>query len=196
MNVHHFVSSWTISVLKMIYYTPVNRQNDWRCIVQEAKHKLITYAPSCWRKGFAISSHPSTGLSRVIVGPLRTTNPSDRVRDPVSKTDMSKWYHWDDGRNTHQIGVSLRPRRVRDWEVDRIPSRPPLLYTMGQYTIGSFKYRCIPSRPPVNLTRIRWLAYFERSKIASRLGLSIVGWGPLPPRVAEAPLPPRAPPRP
>ena len=34
---------------------------------------------SCAIKGFAISSEPSTGLNSVMVGPRRTTNPSERV---------------------------------------------------------------------------------------------------------------------
>lgn len=68
--------------------------------------------------------------------------------------------------------------------------------------------RDMPSRPPVNLTRMRALAYFARSRIASRFGLSSVGWGPCgppwrpppprweddpppPPRCAPRPMPPR-----
>jgi hypothetical protein len=38
--------------------------------------------------------------------------------------------------------------------------------------------RCAPSRPPVNLTLIFSFMYLERSRIASRFGLSIVGCGP------------------
>jgi len=62
----------------------------------------------------------------------------------------------------------------------------------------------VTSRPPVNLTRMRALAYFARSRIASRFGLSSVGWGPCgppwrppprweddPPRCAPRPMPPR-----
>ena len=60
--------------------------------------------------------------------------------------------------------------------------------------------RHTPSRPPVNLTRMRASTYLARSRIASRLGLSSVGWGPWGPpwrpppcpRGAEKP-PPRAP---
>ena len=39
-----------------------------------------------------------------------------------------------------------------------------------------------PSRPPVNLTRILSFTYFERSRIASRRGLSPPGGGGPPPR--------------
>lgn len=34
---------------------------------------------SCAKKGFAISSSPSTGLRSVIVGPRRTVRPRERV---------------------------------------------------------------------------------------------------------------------
>jgi len=58
----------------------------------------------------------------------------------------------------------------------------------------------MPSRPPVNLTRMRALAYFARSRIASRFGLSSVGWGPCGPPWRPPPRweddPPRCPPRP
>jgi hypothetical protein len=37
---------------------------------------------------------------------------------------------------------------------------------------------CAPSRPPVNFTLIFSFMYLERSRIASRFGLSIVGCGP------------------
>lgn len=52
-----------------------------------------------------------------------------------------------------------------------------------------------PSRPPVNFTLILSFTYFERSRIASRFGLSIVGCGPcgpwcLPPPLDEFPGPP------
>lgn len=52
-----------------------------------------------------------------------------------------------------------------------------------------------PSRPPVNFTLILSFTYLERSRIASRFGLSIVGCGPcgpwcLPPPLDEFPGPP------
>lgn len=58
----------------------------------------------------------------------------------------------------------------------------------------------MPSRPPVNLTRMRALAYFARSRIASRFGLSSVGCGPCGPPWRPPPRweddPPRCAPRP
>ena len=52
-----------------------------------------------------------------------------------------------------------------------------------------------PSRPPVNFTLIFSFIYLDRSRIASRFGLSIVGCGPcgpwcLPPPLDEFPGPP------
>jgi hypothetical protein len=52
----------------------------------------------------------------------------------------------------------------------------------------------LPSRPPVNLTRMRSLTYFERSSIASLLGLSAPG-GPPAGITCERFADPRAPPR-
>lgn len=54
---------------------------------------------------------------------------------------------------------------------------------------------CAPSRPPVNFTLIFSFKYLERSRIASRFGLSMVGCGPcepwcLPPPLEEFPGPP------
>ena len=54
---------------------------------------------------------------------------------------------------------------------------------------------CAPSLPPVNFTLILSFVYLERSRIASRFGLSIVGCGPcgpwcLPPPLDEFPGPP------
>jgi hypothetical protein len=51
---------------------------DWSLTYTKAVERVVG-CHSWAMKGLAISSEPSTGLTMVISGPLRTTRPSDRV---------------------------------------------------------------------------------------------------------------------
>jgi hypothetical protein len=147
---------------------------------------------SCAMKGFEISSSPSTGLSKVIVGPRITVRPSMRIRG--SGTAVSKG--GEVGSSAEERVSAIRTLNlflhfVKDKVEQLVVSLEHASHCLAQ-CVNSFVHQLLsgkekknkkvkehrPSRPPVNLTRMRALAYLARSRIASRLGLSSVGCGP------------------
>ena len=175
--------------------------------------------------GLEISSSPSTGQISVIVGPRTTVRPSVRVRGSGSTRCQWNSKSIKKGRVDDEAEIDIVPcicsstssrTRLNNWSY---PLSTPvtdirriIIIESGghQPTLGGsrMEIRDVPSRPPVNLTRMRALAYFARSRIASRFGLSSVGWGPCgppwrpppprweddpppPPRCAPRPMPPR-----
>jgi hypothetical protein len=148
---------------------------------------------SCARKGFEISSSPSTGLSKVIVGPRTTVRPSMRIRGSGPAVQKEG----EVGSSAEERASAIRTLNlflhfIKDKIEQLVVSLEHAGHCLAQ-RVDSLSHQLLsgkekkknkkvkehrPSRPPVNLTRMRALAYLARSRIASRLGLSSVGCGP------------------